>query len=117
MGLVATKAVYEKGGQWLDELLEYLEENKAFVRDFLKEKLPKVKLIEPEGTYLLWLDFSEVTDNHKELEKIIVDGAKLWLDPGIIFGRQTALFERINIACPRSILEQALEQLFEALKK
>lgn len=117
LGLVATQAVYEKGGKWLDELLEYLEENKAFVREFLKEKLPKVKLIEPEGTYLLWLDFSEVSDSHKKLEKLIVDGAKLWLDPGIIFGRQTALFERINIACPRSMLEQALDQLFEALKE
>ena len=81
----------------------------------LRENIPQVKLIEPEGTYLIWLDFSAVTNDHKELEKIIVDKAKLWLDPGIIFGRETSLFERINIACPRSILKQALEQLKEAL--
>ena len=115
LGMVATRSVYEKGEQWLDELLEYLEGNVSYVRDFLKENLPQVKLIEPEGTYLVWLDFSEVTDDYKELEKIIVDKAHLWLDAGIIFGRESALFERINIACPRQIVVQAMEQLKEAL--
>ena len=115
LGMVATMSVYEKGEEWLDELLEYLQGNLSYVRDFLKEKLPKVKLIEPEGTYLIWLDFSEVTKDHKELEDIIVNRSKLWLDPGIIFGRETALFERINIACPRAILKQAMEQLYEGL--
>ena len=117
LGLTATKAAYTYGEEWLDELKEYLEENLSFVRDYLKEKLPKVHLIEPEGTYLIWLDFSEIADNHKELEKLIVDEARLWLDPGIIFGRETALFERINIACPRKTLKQALDQLYEALEK
>ena len=117
LGLTATKAAYTYGEEWLEELKEYLEENLSFVRDYLKEKLPKVHLIEPEGTYLIWLDFSEISDNHKELEKLIVDEARLWLDPGIIFGRETALFERINIACPRKTLEQALVQLYEALEK
>ena len=116
IGMVATMSVYQKGEEWLDELIEYLQGNLSYVREFLKEKLPKVKLIEPEGTYLIWLDFSEVTDNHKELEDIIVNKAKLWLDPGIIFGRETALFERINIACPRAILKQAMEQLYEGLQ-
>ena len=115
LGMVATKSVYEKGEQWLDELLEYLEGNVSFVRNFLKENLPQIRLIEPEGTYLVWLDFSEVTDDYKELERIIVDKAHLWLDAGIIFGRESALFERINIACPRQIVVQAMEQLKEAL--
>ena len=117
LGMVATMSVYQKGEKWLDELIEYLQGNLDYVRSFLKEKLPKVKLIEPEGTYLIWLDFSEVTNDHKELEKIIVDKAKLWLDPGIIFGRETNLFERINIACPRKILEEAMEQLYEGLQR
>ncbi len=117
VGLEATKSVYTKGDKWVDELIEYLEGNLSFVRDFLKEKLPKVKLVEPEGTYLIWLDFSKITDSHKELEDLIVDKAHLWLDPGIIFGRETSLFERINIACPRSILKQAMEQLYEAISK
>lgn len=115
IGLEAAKSVYTKGDQWVDELVEYLEGNLAYVRDFLKDKLPNVKLIEPEGTYLLWLDFSEITDSHKELETLMVDKAHLWLDPGIIFGKETSLFERVNIACPRSILKQAMEQLYEAI--
>ena len=115
VGLEATKSVYTKGDKWVDELIEYLEGNLSFVRDFLKEKLPKVKLVEPEGTYLIWLDFSKITDSHKELEDLIVDKAHLWLDPGIIFGKETSLFERINIACPRSILKQAMEQLYDAI--
>ena len=117
MGLAACKAVYDKGEEWLDELLEYLEGNLSYVRDFLKEKLPQIHLVEPEGTYLIWLDFSEYTESHKELEKLIVDEAKLWLDPGIIFGNKTALFERINIACPGSILKKALNQLYDAVIK
>lgn len=117
LGMVACMSVYTKGEQWLDELLEYLKGNLDYVRKFAAENLPGVKLIEPEGTYLIWLDFSKVVDNHKELEDIIVNKAKLWLDPGIIFGRETNLFERINIACPRSVLEQAMEQLKEALEE
>jgi cystathionine beta-lyase len=114
-GMVATKSVYENGEQWLDELLEYLQGNLDYVREFLAEKLPKVKLVEPEGTYLLWLDFSEAVDDQKELKELIVDKARLWLNPGSIFGKETALFERVNIACPRSILKQAMEQLYEAM--
>jgi len=116
LGMTATMSAYKNGEEWLDKLLTYLEGNLQFVRDFLKEKLPEVKLIEPEGTYLIWLDFSEVTDNHKELEDIIVNKAKLWLDPGVIFGHETALFERINIACPRTTLKEALERLYEGLQ-
>ena len=115
MGLVATKSAYDKGEQWLEELLAYLEGNLDYVREYLKENLPGVKLIEPEGTYLIWLDFSGVTENPKELKELIVNKAKLWLDPGVIFGNETALFERINIACPRAILEQAMNQLKKAL--
>ncbi len=115
VGLEATKSVYTKGDKWVDELIEYLEGNLSFVRDFLKEKLPKVKLVEPEGTYLIWLDFSKITDSHKELENLIVDKAHLWLDAGIIFGKETSLFERVNIACPRSIVKQAMEQLYGAI--
>ena len=117
IGLTATKACYEKGGQWVDELLTYLEGNLDYIRSFIKEKLPKIKLIEPEGTYLIWLDFADVFDNYRELRKFIEDEAKLWLDGGVIFGRETALFERINIASPRSIIEQAMEQLYAAYIK
>lgn len=117
MGLTATIAAYEKGAEWLDELLEYLEGNVSFVRDYLKEKLPMIKLVEPEGTYLIWLDFSQVTQDRKELEHIIVDKARLWLDPGIVFGEDGALFERVNIACPRQILKDAMDRLYAAITR
>ena len=115
--MAATVSAYTKGEEWLDELIYYLEGNVNYIRSFLKENLPKVKLIEPEGTYLVWLDFSEITKDPEKLEKLIVDEAKLWLDSGAIFGKETALFERINIACPRAVLEQALEQLYIAIEK
>lgn len=117
LGLTATKAAYTYGEEWLDELLEYLEGNLSFVRDYLREKIPQVHLVEPQGTYLIWLDFSDVVSDQKELKNLIVDEAKLWLDPGIIFGRETALFERINIAAPRAIIEKALDNLREALER
>ncbi len=116
LGLVATKAVYDLGGQWLDELVAYLNDNLAYVRNFLKERLPQIELIEPEGTYLIWLDCKGVVKDYPELKRLIYDEAKLWLDDGAIFGEETLLFERINIACPRSILEQAMTQLEEAVK-
>ncbi len=115
LGLAATKSCYEKGNEWVDELVEYLEGNLDYIRNFLKEKLPLIKLIEPEGTYLIWLDFSGITNDYRDLRKLIEDEAKLWLDGGVIFGRETALFERINIAAPRSIIEQAFNQLYDAV--
>ena len=116
LGLVATKSVYEKGDEWLDELLEYLEGNLSYIRNFLTEKLPEVKLVEPEGTYLVWLDFSGVTEDPGGLKEIVQEKARLWLDAGVIFGKETALFERINIACPRSTVELAMNRLYEAIK-
>ncbi len=115
LGMVATKAVYEKGEEWLDELIVYLEGNLNYIREFLKEKLPQVRLVEPEGTYLVWLDFSEVTDDRHVLKDIVETKARLWLDPGIIFGKETALFERINIACPRATIETAMNRLYDAI--
>ncbi len=117
IGMVAAISAYDKGGEWLDELLEYLQGNLNYIRDFLASKLPKVHLVEPEGTYLVWLDFSDVLKDYKKLEHLIVDVARLWLDPGIIFGEETALFERVNIACPRRIIERAMSNLYEAFKE
>lgn len=116
LGMTATASAYRNGEQWVDELIDYLTGNLDYVRDYLRTRLPKIKLVEPEGTYLIWLDFSDVVSDHKELERLIVDEAKLWLDPGIIFGRQSALFERVNIACPRSTVEEAMDRLYSAFK-
>ncbi|RBP64470.1 cystathionine beta-lyase [Alkalibaculum bacchi] len=116
MGLIACQAAYEYGGEWLEELKEYLSENLSFIRSFLAEHLPQIKLVEPEGTYLVWLDCRDLGLSEQELEELIVNKAKLWLDGGTMFGKDGENFQRVNIACPRSILEQAFEQLREALK-
>jgi len=117
MGLVACQAAYEHGAPWLEELNEYLEGNLEFIRDFLTKRLPQIKLVEPEGTYLVWLDFKELNLSEVELEDLIVNKAKLWLDGGTMFGREGEGFQRMNIACPRSILEKAFLQLEESIKK
>ena len=117
MGLVACQAAYEHGGQWVDDLNRYLEGNLKLIRSFILERLPKIKLIEPEGTYLLWLDFNEYGLSEKELDDLITNKAKLWFNSGAIFGRNGAGFQRVNIACPRSIIEKMLSQLEEAIHK
>lgn len=114
LGLVACQAAYQYGEEWLNQLKEYLVGNLNFIRIFLAENMPKVKLIEPEGTYLVWLDFREYGLNDQELEQIIVEKANLWLDGGTMFGVEGSGFQRINMACPRKILEQAMGQLEEA---
>lgn len=115
LGLVACQSVYSKGDLWLKELKEYLKGNLDYVRSFLQEYLPEIKLVEPEGTYLIWLDFSDLGLSYEELEDLITNKAKLWLNAGIIFGEETASFQRINIACPRSILEKAMTSLEQGI--
>lgn len=116
LGLVACKAAYQFGEPWLNELRAYLKENLDFTREYLKKNLPDIKLIEPQGTYLIWLDFKALKLTKDEMEKLIVHSAKLWLNTGHIFGPNGEGFERINIACPREVLKKALDQLTAAVK-
>ena len=111
MGIVACKAAYTYGEQWHRELVEYLTGNLWFLRDYLKENIPGIRLVEPEGTYLAWLDCKGLGYSDEELNNIIVNKAKLWLDAGNIFGKPGEYFERINIACPREVLGDALQRL------
>ncbi len=115
-GLVAAQAAYEEGEEWFNALLTYLTGNLAILRQFTEKRLPGVTLIEPEGTYLPWLDFSGTGMKGKTLDDFIVNEAGLWLDDGEIFGPGGEGFQRINIACPAAILKQALERLEAALK-
>ena len=115
LGLAACEAAYRDGAPWLDELKLYLYENIRFTREFLLKNLPQVKLVEPEGTYLLWLDFRGLGLNGARLERLIVEQAGLWLDSGAIFGHAGEGFQRINIACPRAVLAEALERIVRAL--
>lgn len=114
MALSACQAAYTHGGPWLEALKAYLGENLVCVRNFLAAHLPRVKLIEPEGTYLIWLDFSALNLDEAGLEERIAD-AGLWLDGGTTFGPEGLGFQRVNIACPRQTLEKALRQLARAI--
>lgn len=115
MGLTACVAAYEHGADWLDELKEYLTKNLNLVHKILKE-VPQIKLVEPEGTYLVWLDCRSLNLSDEELQNLMERKAGLWLDDGYIFGKSGSGFERINIACPRSLLKTALEKFVGALR-
>jgi len=116
-GQIALIAAYNELEDWLDSLIEYLEQNKNFFMDFIERKIPQLKVVEPEGTYLLWVDCSGLGMDSEELRKFFVDECKLALNHGAMFGEEGKLFQRVNIACPRSILEEALDRMEKAITK
>jgi cystathionine beta-lyase len=107
----ACRSAYAHGAAWLEQLIQYLVENIRLVRDFLATELPDVKLCEPQGTYLLWLDFAAYHLTQNELDRRMTEGARLWLNSGTIFGKEGHGFQRMNIACPKATLQTALERL------
>lgn len=117
LGLVAAQAAYEKGETWLSEVKAYITRNRDLFRDYLQTHLPHARLVEPEGTYLLWVDFRAYGLSHDDLTCRIVDRARLWLDDGSIFGPAGDGFQRFNIACPRSVLQEALDRLGAAFRE
>jgi len=116
LGLKAGQAAYETGGEWLIQLKQYLTGNLNYLRSYVSQNIPQISIVEPEGTYLVWMDFRNLLLSEKELEKLIVGEAGLWLDRGLMFGEAGRGFERINIACPRTVLETALKNLDKAVK-
>lgn len=117
IGLTACEAAYRDGLEWYEAMMDYVAGNMEFMRDYLERELPELRMIEPEGTYLVWVDFRALGLSEEQLEELIVKKANLWLDSGAIFGRVGEGFERFNVACPRSILAQALEQLRRAIRE
>ena len=115
MGLVACEAAYKDGEVWYQAMLSYVKENIAFTKEFVEKNLPGVTMIDLEGTYLVWLDFRKTGLSVDELEHRVIHKAKLWLDSGKIFGECGNGFQRINVACPRSILEEALNRIKAAI--
>ena len=111
LGLVACEAAYEHGEEWYQAMKAYVKENIEFVKQYVEEQLPGVNMVEHEGTYLVWLDFRETGIGVEELDDKIINQAKLWLDSGKIFGTCGEGFQRINVACPRKVLEEALERI------
>lgn len=117
LGLFACRAAYEGGGEWLDQLIGYLAGNLALVRDFCKNRVPQIQLVEPEGTYLAWLDCRELGMTDDELMTFFSDEAKVWLDPGTHSGKQGSGFMRFNLGSSRSVIALALDQIEAAWKK
>lgn len=115
-GLVAAQAAYEHGEEWLEALKKYLKGNIDFVDKFVKENLPGVKLVPMEATYLAWLDFKGTGLSTTQVDDLIRNKARLWLNSGTLFGKTGECFQRVNLACPRSILEEALNRIKKALE-
>ena len=114
-GLAACRAAYAGGEEWFEQCAAYMRENLNYLRIWLTERLPRLRLVEPEGTYFAWVDCSGLGLSPAELEDLIVNRAKLWLDSGAIFGECAAQFQRIVLACPRATLTEALERLERAI--
>lgn len=110
-GLVACEAAYLHGGEWFDAVLKYIKSNAEFAREYIEKNIPKVKMTRLEGTYLIWLDFKAYGLDDKELDHKMIYDAGLWLDGGSMFGKDGQGFQRINIACPRATLKEALDRL------
>ncbi len=115
-GAVASEAAYTSGALWLDELLGYIRENIEIVRNYLKNEIPQIKMIEPEATYMVWLDFHSLGMNDKALQKFVIEKAKLGLSDGPHFGPGGSGFQRMNLACPKSVLMEALVSLKNAIE-
>lgn len=115
-GLEALKASYLKGSDWLGQLLKYVEENIVFLETFIQKNIPSIQVMRPEGTYLVWLDFRKTDLDIKKLNQFLIHQAGLGLSDGALFGEEGIGFQRLNAACPRSVLADGLEGLLRAYK-
>ena len=115
LGITALEAAFTHGDQWVEELMDYLQTNVWYVKAFLERYIPEIKLMEPEATYLLWMNCEGLGLDDQELKRFMIDKAKLGLNHGSMFGIEGALHVRMNVACPQILLEQGLEQLLEAV--
>ncbi len=115
-GLAAMEAAYRHGDEWLGQLLDYLQGNLEFTLKYFKARIPKIKAIKPQGTYLLWLDCRGLRLEDEELQEFMREQARVGFDDGFMFGEGGSGFQRMNIACPRSLLREALERIEKAVK-
>ena len=111
MGLIACEAAYRDGEEWLEQLTAYLYENLALLREFTKTRVPEIHLVEPEGTYLAWLDCRELKMTDDELNRFFSEEAGVWLDTGIHSGSEGSGFMRFNLGSPRSVIAEALDRI------
>lgn len=116
-GSVALKTAYEQGDEWMRQLIEYLQGNVDFVYDFMTANIPSVHCYKPEATFLMWLDFRKWGMTQEELNRFLVQEAGLGLGDGSVYGIEGTGFQRLNIGTPRSVLQRAMNQLLEAVRK
>ena len=118
LGMTAMIAAYTEGEEWLEQLKDYLDGNFAYIDEYLKKYLPKAHLVKAEGTYLAWLDLNGYVDrDEKKLEELMQKKAKVALDEGYIFGDEGRGFERINVASPRSVIEECMNRIRTAFEE
>lgn len=115
--LVAFEAAYTKCENWLEELIIHLDENMKYVVEYVKNNIPKVKVYKPEGTYLMWLDFNEIGISQEKIQEFLINEARVAMNDGSSFGENGKGFARLNIACPRYMVEEALERIKNAIEK
>jgi cysteine-S-conjugate beta-lyase len=114
-GYTAMEAAYRYGDDWLEQVLEYLHGNLNYLKDYFAKKIPRIKVIEPEGTYLIWLDCRDLCMDNNGLSNFMRKKARVGLEDGFIFGESGSGFMRMNIACPRYILKEALIRIETAV--
>lgn len=110
-GLDACEAAYTKGETWCQAMIDYVGGNIRFAAEYAEQNLPGIRLMPHEGTYLLWFDCREIGLEPQELDRCLLEDAGLWLDSGRVFGKPGEVFQRLNAACPRPLLKEALERL------
>jgi cystathionine beta-lyase len=110
-GLTALEAAYRLGDEWLEQLLDYLQGNLDITIEYFETRIPKIKVIKPQGTYLIWLDCRELGMDAMALRSFMREKARVGFDDGFLFGAGGAGFQRMNIACPRAILKEALMRI------
>ncbi len=116
-GGIALEAAYSHGEDWLEEMIEYVETNIDFLEKYIKKNIPQIKVIHPEATYLVWLDFRNLPLSTDKIHDFVIKKAGLGLSDGAIFGGNGKGFQRMNIACPRAVLNSSLDKLKKAVEK
>ena len=114
-GLVAMEAAYRYGDEWLKQLLDYLQGNLEFTLEYFSKRIPRIKIIQPQGTYLIWLDCRALGMDDMALRELMRGKARVGLDDGFLFGSGGSGFQRMNIACPRALLKEALNRIETAV--
>jgi cystathionine beta-lyase len=116
-GTVALEAAYRYGEDWLDQLLQYLKKNLDFLTRYIEQNIPQIKVIQPEGTYLVWLDCRELNVPNDQIHKFMIEKAGVAFNDGASFGENGQGFQRLNFGCPRSVLEKALDNIKKAVEE